>query len=119
MTKYHGTDLTQFVAFTGLQAFVEEKRAEPGCFEEYERALGEQTRALENEIKAEQLARYEVEAQSIVVGKTTMNLCLKKGPKRYLTSSGPVMVARNHYRPSGGGKAACPLELRAGVVGGS
>jgi hypothetical protein len=118
MATYHGTDLTQFSAYSKLQAFIEESRAEPGSFEEFEVALGEQMRALENEVKEEQLARYDIDAQTIVVAGVTMNLCLKKEQKRYLTSSGPVVVARNLYRPSGGGKAVCPLELRAGIVGG-
>ncbi|HMJ81224.1 MAG TPA: hypothetical protein VK592_09275 [Candidatus Dormibacteraeota bacterium] len=118
MEGYHGTDLAQFSAYSKLQKFIETRRAEPGSFEEFEVALGEQMRALENEVKAEQLARYDVDAQTIVVAGVTMNLCLKKEKKRYLTSSGPVEVARNLFRPSGGGKSVCPLELRAGVVGG-
>jgi hypothetical protein len=118
LPKYHGTDLTQFSAFSGLQAFIERSRAEPGSFEEFERSLGEQMRALENEVKAEQLARYDIDAQTIVVSGITMNRCLEKELKRYLSSSGPVVVPRNLFRPSGGGKAVCPLELRAGIVGG-
>jgi hypothetical protein len=118
MPTYHGTDVTQFTAFSKLQAFVETSRAAPDSFEEFERALGEQMRALENEVKAEHLARYDVDAQTIVVSGVTMNRCLEKEPKRYLSSSGPVVVARNLFRPSGGGKAVCALELRAGIVGG-
>ena len=118
MPTYHGTDLTRFRAFSGLQAFVEQSRATPGSFEEFERALGEQMRALESEVKAEQLACYDIDAQAIVVAGVTMNLCLEKEAKRYLSSSGSVVVARNLFRPAGGGKAICPLELRAGVVGG-
>lgn len=68
METYHGTDLTQFKAFPKLQAFIEKSRSAPGSFEEFERALGEQMRALENELKAEQLARYDIDAQTIVVG---------------------------------------------------
>ena len=117
MATYHGTDLTQFGAYSKLQAFIEKSRAEPGSFEEFEVGLGEQMRALENEVKAEQLARYDIDAQTIVVAGVTMHLCLKKEEKRFLTSSGPVVTARNLFRPSGGGKAVCPLELRAGIVG--
>ncbi len=117
MEKYHGTDLTQFSAYSKLQAFIEKRRAEPGSFEEFEVVLGEQMRALETEVKAEQLARYDIDAQTIMVAGVTMHLCLKKEEKRYLTSSGPIVVARNLFRASGS-KAVCPLELRAGVVGG-
>jgi hypothetical protein len=80
METYHGTDLTQFTAFPKLQAFIEKSRSAPGSFEEFERALGEQMRAFENEVKAEQLARYDIDAQSIVVGGVQMNLFLKKEP---------------------------------------
>jgi hypothetical protein len=118
MEKYHGTDLTQFRAYSKLQAFIEKSRAEPGSFEEFEIELGEQMRALESEVKAEQLARYDIDAKTIVVGGVTMTKCLNKEKKWYLTSSGPVEVARNLFRPSGGGKAVCPLELRTGIVGG-
>jgi len=118
MPTYHRTDVTQFSAYSKLQAFIEASRAAPGSFEEFEVALGKQMRALENEVKAEQLARYDIDAQTIVVAGVTMNLCLKKEKKWYLSNSGPVEVARNLFRPSGGGKAVCPLDLRAGVVGG-
>jgi hypothetical protein len=67
MPTYHGTDLTQYTAYSSLQEFVDTSRAVPGSFEEFERALGEQMRALENELKAEQLARYDIDALSIVV----------------------------------------------------
>jgi hypothetical protein len=32
MEKYHGTDLTQFSAYSKLQAFIEKSRAEPGSW---------------------------------------------------------------------------------------
>jgi hypothetical protein len=118
MPRYHGTDVTQFPAYSTLQQFVELSRAAPGSFEEFERALGEQMRTLENEVKTEQLARYDIDAQTIVISGVTMNRCLVKEPKGYLSSSGPVAVPRNLFRPAGGGKAVCPLELRAGIVGG-
>ena len=44
--------------------------------------------------------------------------CLEDEKKRYMTASGPIFVERNLYRPQGGGKSICPLELRAGIVGG-
>jgi hypothetical protein len=37
----------------------------------------------------------------------------------YLSAAGHITVTRNLYRPSGrGSKSICPLELRAGIVGG-
>lgn len=117
MQPYHGTDVTQFAAFSNLQNFVEESREKLGTFEEFERNLAEQMRVLESEIKAEQLALYDIDAQTIQVGGVTMNRCLEKETKRYLSSSGPITVARNLFRPPGG-KAVCALELRAGIIAG-
>ena len=39
-------------------------------------------------------------------------------PKTSLSASGPITVSRNLYRPVGGGKSICPLELGAGIIGG-
>ena len=44
--------------------------------------------------------------------------CLEQQPKTYLSSSGPVIVARTLYRPADGGKSTSPLELRNGIIGG-
>jgi hypothetical protein len=44
--------------------------------------------------------------------------CLANQPKTYLSASGPITVSRHLYRPAGGGKSICPLELRAGIIGG-
>ena len=56
MQSYHGTNLTRFDAFSELQDFVERRREEPGLFESFERELGTRLRALENDLKASQLA---------------------------------------------------------------
>ena len=118
MQPYHETDLRQFDSFTQLGSFIEGRREEPGAFEDYERELGERMRALENDIKAEQLARYDVDAQVILVDGQEMRRCLAKEPKTYRSASGPITVERNLFRPSGGGKSMCALDLRAGIVGG-
>ena len=118
MQAYHDTDLTQFGSFAELLDFVEKSREEPGSFENFEQELGGRMRALENDLKAVQLARYDVEAQVVWVDGREWRRCLEKEPKRYLSASGPVTVARNLFRPSGGGKSICALDLRAGIVGG-
>jgi hypothetical protein len=118
MGTYHEESLAPFVSFTALIDFIQRRREEPGSFEEYERELGECMRALESDIKAEQLARYDIDAQVIVVAGREMRRCLEKEAKTYRSSSGPVTVERNLFRPAGGGKSVCALELRAGIVGG-
>jgi hypothetical protein len=119
MPTYHGTELTQFGTYSKLQAFIEKSRAEPGSFEDFERRLGERMRAFENDVKAEQLARYDIDEEVIVVDGVEMRRCLEKEPKTYLSASGPLPgVERNLFRSAGGGKSVCPLELRAGIIGG-
>lgn len=118
MQAYHKTDVTQFRAFAQLHTFIESRQVEPGSFESFERELGARMRALESDIKAEHLARYDVDAEVICVGGQELRRCLWKEPKTYLSASGPVTVRRNLFRPSGGGKSVCGLDLRAGIVGG-
>jgi hypothetical protein len=64
------------------------------------------------------LARYDVDVEVIVVEGQEYRKVLDKEPKTYRSSSGPLPVQRNLFRPKGGGKCICPLELRAGIVGG-
>ena len=118
MQSYNETGLTQLDSFSELHDFIERRREEPGSFEDFEREIGERMRALENDLKADQLALYDIDAQVIRVGEQEFRLCLKKELKTYLSASGPVTVGRNLFRPSGGGKSVCALDLRAGIVGG-
>jgi len=87
-------------------------------FEAFEVALGKAVRDLENELKAAALARYDVDVDAVLVDGQEWRKCLEQQPKTYLSASGPITVARNLYRPADGGKCICPLELRAGVIGG-
>jgi hypothetical protein len=88
-------------------------------FEVFEVELGHAVRSLENELKAADLARYDVDAEAVLVAGKEWRKCLENQPKTYLSASGPVTVARNLYRPADGGKCICPLELRAGIIVGS
>jgi hypothetical protein len=87
-------------------------------FEAFEVELGQAVRGLENELKAADLARYDVDADAVIVDGKEWRKCLEQQPKTYLSASGPITVARNLYRPADGGKSICPLELRAGIIGG-
>ena len=75
-------------------------------------------RSLENDLKAIDLARYDIDADAVIVGGQEWRKCLSDQPKTYLSASGPVTVSRNLYRPVGGGKSICPLELRSGIIAG-
>src|SRR5712691_3574753 len=87
-------------------------------FEAFEVELGQAVRGLENELKAADLARYDVDATAVIVDGQEWRKCLEQQPKTYLSASGPITVARNLYRPADGGKCLCPLDLRAGIIGG-
>ena len=58
-----------------------------------------------------------MDADVIMVEGQEFRIVLESEPKTYLSSSGPVVVQRNLFRPKGGGKCVCPLELRVGIVG--
>ncbi|HEY3353166.1 MAG TPA: hypothetical protein VGQ83_07970 [Polyangia bacterium] len=74
-------------------------------------------RRIECDLKARELARYDVDADLILVDGVEYRRCLKHEPKEYGSASGAIIVRRNLFRPSGGGKSICPLELRAGIIG--
>ena len=74
--------------------------------------------ALERELIAEELARYDVEAEAVEVEGTVYRYTLTSS-ETYLSAAGPVSVERHLYRPAGrSSKSICPLELRAGIIGG-
>jgi hypothetical protein len=87
-------------------------------FEQFERELHEQIMNLERECLAEELARYDVQAERIEVGGRSYQPVLQAA-ETYLSAAGPVRVERHLYRPAGRNtKSICPLELRAGIISG-
>ena len=123
MRQDNTSTLSGLASFAKLQGLLTARRQE-GCaeakmtFEAFEVELGHAVRGLENELKAADLARYDVDADAVMVDGKTWRQCLEQQPKTYLSASGPVTVARTLYRPADGGKCICPLELRAGIIGG-
>ena len=120
MTDYHAPpsfDLATLPSVSALQRFLSSERPSEGTFEAFEQELSVLIRRVECEVKEEELSRYDVDAEVIVVAGVELRRCLEKEPKTYLSSSGPVTVGRNLFRPAGGGKAICPLDLLAGMVG--
>ena len=122
MTDYHTQrspeveDLQNLASVAALRTFLWRRRSPRCTFEQFERELGTHMRRVECELKAAELARYDVEADVIVVEGQEYRRCLSQVPKTYATSSGPVTVPRNLFRVAGS-KAICPLELRAGIIG--
>lgn len=87
-------------------------------FEQFEQEVHAQVLALERELLARELARYDVAAEQIEVAGVTYHP-VWEGTETYLTAVGEVPVRRHLYRPAGhNAKSLCPLELRVGVVDG-
>lgn len=120
MADYHTSPsqkLTNLQSIAALQQFLDRKRCPDETFEECEKNLGVLVRRVECEIKEAELVRYDVNERLISVEGKQYQMCLEQEPKTYLSTSGPVTIPRNLFRPVGGGKAICALELRVGVIG--
>ena len=106
--------ISDLASFAKLEQFLSARRdsctAESEMsFEEFEVSLSQIAHEIENELKAQELARYNVKASEIFVEGKVFRKCLENEKKRYLTASGPIVVERNLYRPQGGGKSICPM----------
>jgi hypothetical protein len=87
-------------------------------FEQFEHELHARVMAVERELLAEELARYDVTAKQIEVEGVTYRPTLSSTAP-YLTTAGEVRIRRTLYCPPGRGhKSICPLDLRAGIIGG-
>jgi len=122
MEVYHKDTLLQSPSFQRLGQFVREHAQQwtqgTPDFEQFERELHKQVMALERELVAEELARYDVTTEQVEVEGVTYRQTLTSS-ETYLSAAGPVTVTRHLYRPAGrGSKSICPLELRAGIIGG-
>jgi len=122
MELCHTDPVLQSAAIRRLGQFILERRkqwaGDTPDFERFEHELHEQIQAIECEFLAEELARYDVTAAEIEVERVTYRPTLTS-PETYLSAAGPVQVTRNLYRPAGrSSKSICPLELRAGIIGG-
>ncbi len=123
MTQDNMSALSGLASFAKLEELIEARSQEGSTeatltFEAFEVALGHTMRSLENDLKAIDVARYDIDADAVIVGGQEWRKCLSDPPKTSLSASGPVTVSRNLYRPVGGGKSICPLELRSGIIAG-
>jgi len=112
-------------AWAELEEFVKRREkqwqageAEPE-FARYERELHEAVMKLERELLAAELARYDVGVKEIEIEGEGYRRVMWSA-KKYLTTAGEVRVERHLYRRVGANKerCICPLELRAGIIGG-
>lgn len=116
-TQYQDCDPFSNEAFDSLREFVLESRSRgpDADFEEFERELRLRVSACEAELVGEQLRRYDVDQDEIRI-KGDVFRRKAKNTKTYTCVAGDLSLERHIYVPREGGKAVCPLELRAGVV---
>jgi hypothetical protein len=105
-----------------IMEFLEQRRKQFGTelhdFEGFERELHALVMALECELVAEELSRYDVSAPEIEVGEKVYEMGILSA-ETYLAAAGLVTIERHLYHHKAEtGKSICPLELRVGVIGG-
>lgn len=113
-------------AWEELEKFVQQRErqwksgAETLEFARYEHELHECLMKLERELLATELARYDIAVKEIEVAGEQYRRVMSSS-KNYLSTAGEVRVERHLYRPVGGAeqeRCLCPMELRAGIIGG-
>ncbi len=104
-----------------LRTFLEARRRAKDPvedLEQFERALHALFAAAEAEVVAEELARFDVDLPAIEIDGVAHRQVLRC-EQTYMTTAGPARVLRTLYSTrQDGERAACAMELRAGVVGG-
>lgn len=121
MREYSNSPAMETPAFQILQKFILDRRSRPAgeneSFEEFEKEIHRLFQDCEREILCEELARFDIEAPYVTVEGVRYRKALRAA-ETYVGQAGPLRVERNLYQPVGGGRTTCPLELRAGIVGG-
>lgn len=103
-----------------LQAFLHQHRHGPEPvedFEVFEQTLHRFFVAAEREALGQELARFDLDAPQVEIDGERHHRVLRC-ETTYLSAAGPVRVERSLYRSPSGGRARCPLELRAGIIEG-
>jgi hypothetical protein len=86
-------------------------------FERFEQDLHRLFVAAEREALGHELARCDLDVPQVEVEGERYDRVLRC-ETTYNSAAGPVRVARSLYRSPRGGRALCPLELRAGIIEG-
>ena len=122
MEVCHTTDVLESPTLQRLRQFVRERsqawRSGTPDFEQFERELHEQIMALERELLAADLSRYDVAAEQIEVAGVVYHP-VWQDTETYLTAAGEVQVERHLYRPAGAQRPEyLPLGIARGHRGG-
>ena len=114
----------QTPALARLAQFVQHHREqwseaeEAPDLERFEHELHAHIMAVERDLLVEELSRYDVTADEVTIDGMAYRQSLAS-TETYVSAAGPVTVTRHLYCPAGrSSKSVCPLELRAGIVGG-
>ena len=87
-------------------------------FENFEQDLHTLVMALECELVSEELSRYDVMSEEIIVDEKVYRRGISS-PEMYLTAAGRTTVERHLYvAATPKDKSICPLELRSGIIAG-
>jgi hypothetical protein len=86
-------------------------------FDGFEQELHRLFVAAEREALSDELARFDLDVPQVEVEGERYDRVLRC-ETTYNSAAGPVRVARSLYRSPSGGRAICPLELRAGMIEG-
>ncbi len=115
-TKSAWSQLNQFLLQREAQWLTDE---ELPVFASFECELHERLMALERELLAAELARYNVNSKEVEVDGERYRRVMSSG-KKYLTTAGEVRVERHLYRRVGSSneRCICPLDYRAGIIDG-
>ena len=107
-------------AMDQLHDFLHRRRAAStpvADFDHFEQDLHRLFMAAEREALGHELARFDLDVPQVEVDGEQYDRVLRC-ETTYNSAAGPVRVARSLYRHPGGGRAICPLELRAGMIEG-
>src|SRR5687768_16856103 len=79
-----------------------QERETPPDFERFERALHDPVMAVERDLLADELKRYDVTADGITVEGVSYRPTVES-TQTYMSAAGPITVLRHLYRPAGRG----------------
>jgi len=89
-------------------------------FRDYEKDVRERIMNVEREVIALGLTALDVTVDELDVGGERFRLNPESSTKTYTCLAGDFTIERHLYRPAEGkGRSICPVELRAGMVGGT
>ena len=100
MTQDIMSTLSGLASLAKLQEFLMARSQESSpeatlTFEAFAVELGHAVRGLENELKAADLSRDDLDADAVIVGGTAWHKCLCGQPKTSQSASGPITVRRH------------------------